>query len=91
MYGWRHYGGQINCNLFIIWYYQTAWQISGKALIQVIKPYECIGNVSERGSETSRRRERSAGLLHSNGKGVVETDVTGQSMRHVGKRKCVDL
>ena len=43
-----------------------------------------LGNVS-------RGRERSAELLRPNGEGVVETDGNGQSLRHVGERKCVNM
>ena len=49
---------------------------------------KCIG---ERFGNVSRQCERSAGLLHLNGEGVVETDATGQSMRRVGARKCIDM
>ena len=46
--------------------------------------------LEERLGNVSRRRERHAGLLRSNGGGVVEADVTGQTMRRARERKCVD-
>ena len=81
-----YYRGGTDCNLFIIWYSQPAWQISGNALIWVLpKPMSALKHIGERLGNISRRHE-SAGM---NGEGVVEINATGQSMRLVGERNCI--
>ena len=52
------------------------------------KPTSASKRVGEGLRNVPRRRERSAGLLLSNGEGVVETDAAGLNTRRVGGRKC---
>ena len=69
-----------------IWSGRPAWWISIRAFIWVFKAHKCLERVQYRLGNVPRRRERSAGLLRSNGEGVVDTctDATGQSIETCG-------